>query len=134
MADYLNELAIIKTGISGYINHTVPSVIYAWLRYYGDYRETVSNLIAAGGDTDTTAALAGALSGLTVGPSGIPQDWLDGVLGWPITFKTLHQMSHALSDPKITRVALPSNILFLVRNVFTFPIFLIHIIRRIIRI
>ena len=132
LTDYLNDLPGLKKGISGYVNHTVPAVIYAWLRYYGNYRETICQIIAAGGDTDSTAALAGALSGITVGSEGIPKDWLKGAWGWPLTVNNWHQVSQALADPESVQVAKPVNLLFLFRNLVSFPIFGFHIVRRII--
>ena len=134
LTDYLKCLSIGERGISGYINHTVAAVIYAWLRYYGDYRETVSQIISAGGDTDTTAALAGALSGLTVGQAGLPKEWLDGACGWPLTFKNLCQMSHALTAHETVSPPSPFGGLFFIRNMLSIPIFGFHIFRRLIRV
>jgi ADP-ribosylglycohydrolase len=34
-----------------------------------------------GGDTDTTAAVAGGLAGIAYGMGGIPAEWLDALLG-----------------------------------------------------
>jgi ADP-ribosylglycohydrolase len=39
--------------------------------------------IAAGHDTDTTAAIAGALLGARYGRSGIPDEWQAALHGWP---------------------------------------------------
>jgi ADP-ribosyl-[dinitrogen reductase] hydrolase len=39
--------------------------------------------VAAGGDTDTTAAIAGALLGAVHGASAIPRAWRKGLHGWP---------------------------------------------------
>lgn len=130
--DYLRAIGISKSGVSGYMNHTVPAVIYAWLRYYGDYLNTVNKIIEAGGDTDTTACLAGALAGLTVGEEGIPPKWLEGACGWPLTTKYLRKASEALSQSTAVNVPRPAVVLFLCRNIFTFPIYVFHIVRRII--
>lgn len=131
LADYLKSVSIPASGVSGYINHTVPAVIYAWLRYYGDYRETISQLISAGGDTDSTAALAGALSGLTVGAEGIPEDWLNGACGWPLKINHFREISQALSTNGAEPRDVPSNFLFFIRNILSLPIFGFHILRRI---
>ena len=48
-------------GVSGYMYHTVPVAIYAWLRYPDDYRSVVQSAIRCGGDTDTVAAITGAV-------------------------------------------------------------------------
>jgi hypothetical protein len=42
--------------------------------------EGVINTVRAGGDTDTNAAIAGALLGAAHGRSGIPAQWMDRVL------------------------------------------------------
>lgn len=63
------------TAVSGYCYHTVPFAIVAWYRHFGDFRATIEECLKAGGDTDTTAAIAGALSGITVGEAGIPESW-----------------------------------------------------------
>jgi hypothetical protein len=59
--------------------HVIPSVLwslYAFLRAPDDYWETICTAIWPGGDTDTTAAMAGALSGARVGPDALPRDLL----------------------------------------------------------
>jgi ADP-ribosylglycohydrolase len=43
----------------------------------GDFEIEVSRVVALGGDTDTNAAVAGALLGTVVGENGLPQAWLD---------------------------------------------------------
>ncbi|MGH2579516.1 MAG: ADP-ribosylglycohydrolase family protein [Actinomycetota bacterium] len=43
----------------------------------GDFEIEVSRVVALGGDTDTNAAVAGALLGTVVGENGLPQTWLD---------------------------------------------------------
>ena len=53
----------------------IPSVLwslYSFLRSPEDYWETICTAIACGGDVDTTAAMAGAVSGAYNGLSGIP--------------------------------------------------------------
>ena len=53
----------------------IPSVVwslYSFLRTPEDYWQTVCTAILAGGDVDTTAAMAGAISGARVGLQGLP--------------------------------------------------------------
>jgi ADP-ribosylglycohydrolase len=53
----------------------IPSVLwslYSFLRTPEDYWETVCTAIIAGGDVDTTAAMAGAISGAHVGLERLP--------------------------------------------------------------
>jgi ADP-ribosyl-[dinitrogen reductase] hydrolase len=51
-----------------------------------DDSPTVGGLVAAvhaGNDTDTVAAIAGAVLGAAHGAASLPQQWLDDVHGWP---------------------------------------------------
>ena len=75
--------ALEALGTSGYVLHTVPTALYCFLRSPGSFRDTVSLAASAGGDTDTIAAIAGALSGAFNGSEGIPQDWLTGLESAP---------------------------------------------------
>ena len=51
---------------------TVAWSLYAFLHSPDDYLRSVCTAIAAGGDTDTTAAMTGAIAGARIGPSGLP--------------------------------------------------------------
>lgn len=70
-------------GVGGYIYHTVPAAVYAWYRHFGDFEKTLAAVLDCGGDTDTAAAIAGALAGAVVGERGIPRDWVEGIIDWP---------------------------------------------------
>lgn len=73
----------LASGVSGYIYHTVPVALHAWLRHAGDLEAAVGGVIACGGDTDTTAAITGGIVGAGVGAAGIPPAWLSGLAEWP---------------------------------------------------
>ncbi len=70
-------------GVSGYIYHTVPVVLQSWLRNQHDFRAAVREVIACGGDTDTTAAIVGGIVGAGVGQDGLPAEWLSRLWEWP---------------------------------------------------
>jgi ADP-ribosylglycohydrolase len=63
-------------GISAYVVPSVLWSLYAFLRSPDDYWETICIAVGVGGDTDTMAAMAGAMSGARLGPSALPQDLL----------------------------------------------------------
>jgi ADP-ribosylglycohydrolase len=90
----------LENGVTGYICHTVPVAIYAWLRHYGDFRSTVEAVLDCGGDTDTVGAIAGALAGATVGMSGIPVSWLDGIVDWPRSVRLLQRVAERLAEQR----------------------------------
>jgi len=57
-------------GVSGYMYHSVPVVLHAWFLNPRDYANAVTSIIRCGGDTDTTAAMLGAIVGSGVGRAG----------------------------------------------------------------
>ena len=59
-------------GISPFVVCSVLWSLYAFLRTPADYWETICTAIAAGGDVDTTAAMAGAISGAHNGLDAVP--------------------------------------------------------------
>ncbi len=60
-------------GISPFVVPSVLWSLYSFLRSPEDYRQTIRTAIAVGGDVDTTAAMAGAISGAHLGLSAIPR-------------------------------------------------------------
>lgn len=99
---YADSLGLQK-GVTGYIYHTVPVVIFAWLRHAtsrlggNGFKHVVEEVIWLGGDADTTGAIAGALAGATVGESGIPGEWLAGVREWPRSVSWMRRLSERLA-------------------------------------
>lgn len=135
LSDYLKALSLLRKGVSGYINDTVPVVIYTWLSCYGSYEEALTQVIEAGGDTDSTAALVGALLGMGQGVQAIPSKWLRDLREWPAGKSFLQQMAQALAikqqQPQ-AQVKAPKcfGLLLWVRNLFFFIVVLLHGFRR----
>jgi ADP-ribosyl-[dinitrogen reductase] hydrolase len=90
----------LRRGVSGYMYHTVPVALYAWLRHPDDYRAAVQSAIRCGGDTDTVAAITGALVGARVGKAGIPAEWLGGIIDWPRSVGWVERLAGRLADGK----------------------------------
>jgi len=63
-------------GISAFATPSVLWSLYAFLRSPDDYWETICTAIGVGGDTDTMAAMAGAISGARSGPAVLPETLL----------------------------------------------------------
>lgn len=59
-------------GISPFVTSSVIWSLYCFLRTPDDYWETICTAIAVGGDVDTTAAMAGAISGAYLGLAAVP--------------------------------------------------------------
>ncbi|MCD4812072.1 ADP-ribosylglycohydrolase family protein [bacterium] len=60
-------------GISPFVTSSVLWSLYAFLKSPDDYWQTLCTAISVGGDVDTTAAMAGAISGAHLGLPAIPQ-------------------------------------------------------------
>lgn len=73
----------LENGVSGYMVHTVSAVLFCWLRWPGEFRRPVEEIILLGGDTDSTAAILGGLAGACCGVNSIPREWLDNLIEWP---------------------------------------------------
>lgn len=59
-------------GISPFVTPSVLWSLYSFLKTPNNYWETICTAIAVGGDVDTTAAMAGAISGAYLGHEAIP--------------------------------------------------------------
>ncbi|VTR94306.1 adp-ribosylation crystallin j1 : ADP-ribosylglycohydrolase OS=Rivularia sp. PCC 7116 GN=Riv7116_3749 PE=4 SV=1: ADP_ribosyl_GH [Gemmata massiliana] len=90
----------LKRGATGYMYHTVPVALYAWLRYPDDFRTAVQSAIRCGGDTDTVAAITGALVGARVGKTGIPSEWLRGPIDWPRSVRWVEKLAGRVAEGK----------------------------------
>jgi ADP-ribosyl-[dinitrogen reductase] hydrolase len=71
--------ALAVLGTSGYVVETVASALYCFLSTPDDFTTTVSSAVMGGGDTDTTAAIAGAISGAYNGTSNLPPHLVEEV-------------------------------------------------------
>jgi poly(ADP-ribose) glycohydrolase ARH3 len=63
-------------GISAFVTPSVLWSLYAFVRSPDDYWETICTAIEVGGDTDTMAAIAGAISGARLGVAALPAELL----------------------------------------------------------
>lgn len=66
-----------EIGTGCYCMESVPFSIATFLRHPTDFRSGVLEAINAGGDTDTTAAMVGAMIGANAGIEVIPEEWVN---------------------------------------------------------
>ncbi|NVO85406.1 ADP-ribosylglycohydrolase family protein [Hymenobacter terrestris] len=68
---------VARLGTSGYVVDSVPFALFcaAQVPHLG-LTETLAAIIAAGGDTDTNASLAGQIAGTLLGPHNLPPELL----------------------------------------------------------
>jgi ADP-ribosyl-[dinitrogen reductase] hydrolase len=69
-----NALNLAQIGSSGYVPETVAAAFYC-LCATNNLQDCVVMAVKAGGDTDTTAAVAGALAGTYYGLEGLPEEY-----------------------------------------------------------
>lgn len=78
--EHQDELPITRPGETGYVVHCME--IALWFATHGRALEDALVFLAqAGGDTDTNAAVAGALLGARDGEAAIPPRWMDQLTG-----------------------------------------------------
>ena len=71
--DRARVVSILGNGIEAL--NSVPTAIYSFLRQPKSYQDCVLYAISLGGDTDTIAAMAGAISAAHLGVEAIPYSW-----------------------------------------------------------
>jgi poly(ADP-ribose) glycohydrolase ARH3 len=76
-ASCLAMSSVLGTGIAAY--EAVPMAIYCFLRNTHSYPHVIHDAVFIGGDTDTIASMAGAISGAFLGRDAIPEKWLKTV-------------------------------------------------------
>lgn len=66
-------------GPQGFVLHTVPAVLHLLWSHEGDWESVVRQAVLLGGDTDSIAALVGALAHLDMTRGDLPPAWLTGM-------------------------------------------------------
>ena len=121
-------------GVSGYVYRTVPVVLHCWLRHPRDFGLAIRTMIQCGGDTDTTAAIVGAIIGSAVGRTGIPNDWVAGLWEWPRSVDWMERLAkatrHAIESGTPVRPPRVFPMVSLARNLVFLNVVLAHIARR----
>ena len=75
----IQEIAA-QFGTTGYVVDTVPLALFAASAMIeASFQDGLSALVAAGGDTDTIASIAGQVVGARVGVDALPRDLLDAL-------------------------------------------------------
>ncbi|MBL8853630.1 MAG: ADP-ribosylglycohydrolase family protein [Planctomycetaceae bacterium] len=94
---FAESLGLAK-GVSGYVYHTVPVAIHAWLSHQDNCRAAIMAVVQCGGDADSTGAIVGGIVGAGVGRRGLPQDWLDGLIEWPRTVAWMEKLGKHVAN------------------------------------
>ena len=70
------EIIINQLGHDSSAPNSVPTAIYCFLSHSHSFQEALVYAVDLGGDTDTIAAMTGAISGAYHGKKGIPTQWM----------------------------------------------------------
>ena len=94
-----------SNGVSGFVNQTVPAALYCWARSPGDFRQCIENAVLLGGDTDSVAAITGAICGANLGSDAIPSEWVERLREWPRTADWHRRLAKQLTAAKEKQAA-----------------------------
>jgi hypothetical protein len=132
--EWFAESLDLSRKVTGYVFHTVPVCLHAWLTHQHDFGEAIRAVIRCGGDADSTAAIVGGIVGCSVGRERIPVELLDGLIEWPRTVKWMERLGQQLAQARQTgQPERPLRLSFmatLLRNLFFLMVVLFHGFRR----
>lgn len=87
---------------SGYVVDTLESVIYSILNTRS-YKSSIITSVNLGGDTDTIAALTGAISGILYSSRTIPREWIDCLLKKDYLIELANKFNNLLNEKNKTK-------------------------------
>jgi ADP-ribosylglycohydrolase len=127
--EFANSLGL-KKGITGYVYHTVPVIIQAWLSHPKDFQAGMFEILSCGGDTDTTGAILGGIIGSRTGKQGIPKKWLQDLLEWPRSVAWMERLGRQLAETNETKALRLPVLGIILRNIIFLTVVLFHGFRR----
>ena len=130
----------IRLGFPGLVDETGPfllfgvAVLHAWMANPRDLPAALAAVIRCGGDTDTVAAIVGAIVGAGVGKAGIPARLLDDLWDWPRGPAWMEDVARRAAQAAEQRVRMPARFIsplsLLARNAVFLVLVLGHGFRR----
>lgn len=118
---------------TGYVLHTVPFAAFCFLRYGDHPLPALQEAIAAGGDTDSIAAVLGGWLGALHGEAKLPADLLIRIHNGPFGPSHLRALGTHLDHVHRGEPGTPpgySPLAALLRNLLLYPVVLAHGFRR----
>lgn len=96
----LGKLNLDDRATKGYTLRTLSAGLWAY-NFGTDFRTALQAIIAAGGDTDTNGAIAGALMGARMGYAALPETWVAGLLNKDLLAE---RVEHLVRHPKVLNI------------------------------
>lgn len=84
-ADLSEAVARLGNGAKVTCFDTVPLALWIAFRHLDDFESAIRHAVAAGGDTDTLAAIVGGIVAARVGAEAIPARWREAVETLPVS-------------------------------------------------
>ena len=135
----LSDAATLETAkackTSGFVVHTLAMATFGFIRSNGEIGSSLADVIAAGGDTDSIAAILGAWLGALHGESRLPARLIDRIHDGPFGPRHLRALASCLAERRQGRssdVPHYSATAGLLRNLALYPVILGHGFRRLI--
>ena len=115
-------------GTTGFVVHSVPLAVYAFVRHGRDPMDALTTLISAGGDTDSHAAILGGWLGALHGEARLPLELVGRIQDGSFGPTHLRALAKALGGgggaPSY------SSLYALLRNLALYPVVIAHGFRR----
>jgi ADP-ribosylglycohydrolase len=130
----LNE-GVRSCGNSGFVLHSVALATFVFLRLGRDPLGALVEIVCAGGDTDSNAAILGGWLGALHGEAALPAHLIERIHDGPFGPTHLRSLSECLAGLRVgspTPVPRFSASAALVRNLALFPVVLGHGFRRLV--
>lgn len=121
-----------QRGVSGYCFHTLTAVLHCGIAHDWTPASALPAIWAAGGDTDTTGAILGALCGVLRGPEAFPSSWIDGVMEFPTTIAQFEAFACATTELRPATIRPAFTPLLVLRNLVFLAVVLFHGLARLI--
>ena len=119
-------------GVSGYCYHSLAAVLHCGIKHHWQANKALPAIWSAGGDTDTTGAILGALCGTLHGVQSLPQSWSSHLTEFPSSVPQLKELAEATIKHKACTIRPPFHPLLLLRNFLFLLIVLGHGLARLI--
>jgi len=120
--NFAENLGLSK-GVTGYIYHTIPIAIHAWLSNQNNFQAGLMSTIQCGGDADTVGSIVASLIGIQVGAENIPENWRKGIFDYPLNEKSLKE----IASNTYNRSFIKELIVFPFRQMLLFIVIILHI-------
>jgi ADP-ribosylglycohydrolase len=122
----------LEHGVSGFVEHTVPVALCAWLRHPDDITRVAIECVRCGGDTDSVAAIACGIAGAS--PDAQPSELLARLAEWPRNVRWMTalgaQTERVMASHRPEHVRDVPFAAALGRNLFLLVVVLVHAVRR----